>query len=78
MFALVQAARLIGSHFTFESSFRQLLLEELLEFRLGIGIAAAAGMSGRALIAADEDVFFKLGHGETVQDFEGDAMHLRG
>jgi hypothetical protein len=60
--ALIETAGLVGSHFAFEAAFCQLLLEKFLQFRLAGWITASPRISGRALVAADEDVFLELGH----------------
>jgi hypothetical protein len=60
--ALIETAGLVGSHFAFEASFCQFLLEEFLQFGLARGIAASPRISWRALVAAYEDVFFELRH----------------
>ena len=79
MLALVQASGLIGSHSSFESSFGQFLFEQILQLGLRIGVATAARMPWRPLIAADKNVLLKLGHEETVQDFKhwGDQWSTR-
>jgi hypothetical protein len=62
VFALIETARLVGAHFAFEAAFREFLFEKFLQFRLATGIATSARISRRALVAAYEDMFFKLGH----------------
>jgi hypothetical protein len=69
MLALIKAPGLVGPNFAFQSTFRQLLFEELLQFSPGLRIAATSRVSSRPLVAANEDVFLKLGHSKTVQDF---------
>jgi hypothetical protein len=63
---LIEAAGLVGPHFTFKAALRELLLEQFLQLCLACGIAASAGIPGRALVAADEDVFFEFGHWNLV------------
>jgi hypothetical protein len=60
--ALIETAGLVGSYFAFESALCQFLLEEFLQLRLAGGIAASPWISGRALVAAYEDVLFEFGH----------------
>lgn len=62
MFALVEASGLIGADFTFEPALGELLLEEFLQLGLRLGIAAAARMAGRPLVAADKDMLFEFRH----------------
>jgi hypothetical protein len=62
VFALVEAARLVSPHSALESTFRQFLFEEFLQFRLAGGIAASPRIPRRALVAAYEDVFLELRH----------------
>lgn len=62
VFALVEASGLIGTNFAFQSARGQFLFEDLLQPGFGGGIAASARMAGWALVSADEDVFFELGH----------------
>ena len=68
--ALVQTAGLIGSNFSLQSALCQFLLEQFLQFRLSGRITASARMSGRSLVSADENVSFKLGHSENLQDLD--------
>lgn len=67
--ALIEATGHIGTHPLFESSQRELLLEEELQAGLARRIAAAARMSGFPLIAADEKVLLELGHGTQFTGF---------
>lgn len=62
VFALIETPRHIGAHTFFESTQCELLLEEILQLRLPLGIAATARMSGLALIAADKEMLLELGH----------------
>lgn len=62
VFALIEAAGLVSSYSALKSAFRESLLEKFLQFRLPSGIAASSRISRRALVAAYEDVLFKLGH----------------
>jgi len=71
--ALVEASGHVGAHALFESAESEFLLEEILKLGLASGIAAAARMAGLALIAANEQVLFKLGHDFNVQDFGVEA-----
>jgi hypothetical protein len=59
---LVETARLIGSHLTFEAAFGQLLFEKFLQFRLAVRIAASPRVTRRALVTAYKNVLFELGH----------------
>jgi len=70
MLTLVEAARLVRAHFSFEPTFLQLLLEKLLQRRLALGIATSARMPRRALIAADENMLLELRHYNNVQEAE--------
>ena len=70
MFALIEASRHVRAHPFFESTQREFLLEEILQLGLGGGVAATARMARFALIAANEQVFLKLGHGSNLQDFQ--------
>jgi hypothetical protein len=62
--ALIETARLVGADLALEATFRQFLLEEFLQHRLAGGIAASPRTSRRTPVAADENVFFELGHEE--------------
>jgi hypothetical protein len=62
MFALVQAARLIGADGVFQPENGKMGLKRPLEFGRTGRIAASARMSFRTLIAAYEDVFCEFGH----------------
>ena len=66
VFALVEASGLIGADFAFQAALGQFLFEEFLQFGFGGGIAASSGMSRRALVSADEDVFFEFGHQDAL------------
>jgi hypothetical protein len=59
---LVETARLIGSHLTFEAAFGQLLFEKFLQFHLAVRIAASPRVTRRALVTAYKNVPFELGH----------------
>ena len=63
VFALVETTRLVSPHSALKPALSQLLLEQLLQFRLACGIAASPRISRRALVAAYENVFLELGHG---------------
>jgi len=60
--ALIEAARMIGADFAFEAALGEFLLEEFLQIGFRGGIAASTRMARRALVAADENMFFELGH----------------
>src|ERR1700687_654357 len=62
VFALIEAARLIGAYFPLQSSLGQFLLEQLLQPGLRLRITASAGMARWTLVSADENVLFELGH----------------
>ena len=69
VFALIEAARLVGAHFTLQSALGKFLLEQLLQLGFRLRITASAGMARRTLVSADENVLFELGHevvGEAV------------
>ena len=66
--ALVQAPRLIRPYPAFQSAFRQFLLEQFLQLCSCRWVAASSRMSCRPLVPADENMLFKLGHGNNVQD----------
>src|ERR1700738_1045118 len=67
MLTLIEASSLVSAHFALQAALSQLLFEELLQFRLAVGITASARMSRRALIAANKNVFLELWHGILVQ-----------
>lgn len=67
MLTLIETARLVGADSPFQAAFCELLLEQLLQFNLSLGITASARMSSRPLVPADEDVLLKSGHGGSVQ-----------
>ena len=67
--ALIKTARHIRAHALLQPTQREFLLEEELEVRLPGGIAASARMSRLALIAADEQMPFELGHGIKCNGF---------
>jgi hypothetical protein len=69
--ALIQTSRHVGAHSFFEASKCELLFEEKLQLGLARRIAATARMAWIALIAADEQMPFKLGHNPNLQDFGG-------
>ncbi len=64
--ALIEASGLVGTDGPLNSPLGKFLLKEFLEARLSFRIAAAARVLGRALVAADEDMLFELGHAVTV------------
>lgn len=66
VFALVEAAGLVGSHFALQSVLGKLLFKELLQLRLRHGITTPPWMSRRSLVSANEDMFFKLWHHATT------------
>lgn len=76
MFTLIEAPGMVGANFPFEPFFSELLLEKDLQFFLRGRVAAAARVSGWALVSAHENMFFKLGHGNTVMDFRADLRGL--
>jgi hypothetical protein len=59
---LVETARLVGPHFTFEAAFGQLLFEQFLQFCLAFRVTASPWVTRRALVAAYKNVLFELGH----------------
>jgi hypothetical protein len=69
MLALIEASRHVGAHALLQSAQGQLLFELKLQLGLCLGIAAAARMARIPLVAADEQVPFKLRHNFNVQDF---------
>lgn len=62
MLALIEAARLVGTHLAFEAALRELLLKQLLQLRLAFGIATTSRISRRPLVAAYKNVLLKLWH----------------
>lgn len=62
VFTLIEAARHIGAHAFLESAQRKFLFEEELQLGLTGRITAAALVPGLPLVAADEQMLFKLGH----------------
>lgn len=64
--ALIEAAGLIGAYFALETALGELLFEEFLQLGFRQRIAASAGMARRALVSADENMFFELGHQTTA------------
>lgn len=62
VFALIEAARLVGAHTALESTFRQFLLEQLLQPGLAGRITASSRIPRRPLVAAYENMFLELGH----------------
>jgi len=65
VFALVETTGFVGTHLGPESALSQLSLKNALQFGTSGGVATAARMSFGALIAADEDVLYELGHERT-------------
>lgn len=63
--ALVKAAGLVRSNGAFDSPLCQLDFKNALEFRFAGGIAAAARITGRPLVAADKDVPVEFGHAQS-------------
>jgi len=74
--ALVQASRLVCPDSAFQPAFSQLLLEQFLQFRLGLGIAASAWMPCRPLVSTNEDMLLKLGHMHTMYKIPRDPFTL--
>lgn len=72
--ALIETTRHIGAHTFFESTQRELLLEEILQLGLSLGIATTARMSGLPLIAADKKVLLELRHLLNLQDFDREIV----
>jgi len=66
--ALIEAPSLVSPHLPFQAALGQLLLEELLQFRLPAGITTSPRMSRRTLVAANEDVLLELWHGILVRN----------
>ena len=62
VFALIEAARLIGADFTLQSALGQLLLKQFLQPGFRLRITASAGMARWTLVSADENVLFEFGH----------------
>jgi len=69
MLALIQASGHVGAHALPEPAQCELLLKEILQLGLALGITAAPRMTCFALVAADEKVLLELGHELNVQDF---------
>ena|SRR5215469_4716552 len=68
MLALIETAGVIGANPALQSAFGELLLEPRVQFGAPARIAAAAGVVLWAHIAANENVAFKLRHGNMVQE----------
>jgi hypothetical protein len=66
VFTLIQAAGLVRADFALQAVRGQGLLEELLQPCLGERVTAPARMARWALISADEDMLFELGHQATA------------
>jgi hypothetical protein len=62
MLALIETTGFVSADSSLESAFGQFLFEQFLKPCLAVRIAAPPRISGRALIAAYEDVFFELRH----------------
>jgi hypothetical protein len=62
MLALIETAGFVSTDLSLESAISQFLFEQFLQLCLAVRIAASSRISGRALIAAYEDVFFELRH----------------
>lgn len=60
--ALVEASGLIGAHAAFQPMLGEFLLEDLLQPRFRSRIAASPRMARGALVSANEDMSFELGH----------------
>jgi len=60
--ALIETARLVCPYFALQAAFREFLFEQFLQLCLADGIAASPRIFRRALVAADENVSFELGH----------------
>ena len=60
MLALVEASRHVGAHAFLQSAQGQFLLELKLQLSLRLGIAAAARMARITLVAADEQMPFRI------------------
>jgi len=73
---LVETARLVGSHFTLEAAFSQLLFEKLLQFRLAVRIAASPRVTRRALVTAYKNMLFELGHKIPIIPRSGSMSNL--
>jgi hypothetical protein len=69
VFALVEAAGLVGAYPAFQATCQQFLFEKLLQGALCGGIATTPRVSSRALVGANENVAFKRGHVPNLQDF---------
>jgi hypothetical protein len=68
VFALIEASGHICPHSFLKSTQSEFLFEEELQLGLAGGIAATTRMSSFALIAADEEMLFELGHRFNLQD----------
>jgi len=62
MFALVEAARVVGAETFLQPAGFESFLKLLLQLTLAVGIAASAWTGSIALVGADEDMFFKFRH----------------
>lgn len=68
--ALIEAPSLISPHLPLQAALGQLLLKELLQFRLAAGITASPGMSHWTLVAANENVLLELWHENPRAEFK--------
>jgi hypothetical protein len=62
--ALIEAARLVGTDAALQPTLGERLLEGLLKRVAGIRVTAAARVSRRPLVGADEEVSFEGRHGD--------------
>jgi hypothetical protein len=68
VFTLVQAACFVGPHPGEQSPCLQFLFKQFLQCVFAGGIATAAWIARRPLVAADENVSFEFGHDDNLQD----------
>jgi hypothetical protein len=64
--ALIKASGFVGSNGRLQPALPKFLLEEFLQSRLGLGIAAATRVPIRALIGTDKNVMRESGHLRTL------------
>jgi hypothetical protein len=67
--ALIEASREVGTDAALQSTFRDFLFKQLVQFTFVQRIAASAGISRRALVSANKNVFFEPRHQGIFSDF---------
>jgi hypothetical protein len=69
VFALVQAAGLVGAHSTLQTALSEFQLKQLLQLGPGGWITTSARVSGRPLVPADKNMALEFRHPTIVQDW---------